>query len=130
MQQFSVEKCIFLLTESLIWNRVLKTCGCIFLMLEYISLFSYFISFRLWLFSMCMDNLFYVDLILYTSCRIGIAIKWKLNMGTQVTCSLMKLGWRNIDFKNFLKFLTYSYGFVLIQYAFRIFNFSFKVFLF
>lgn len=51
-------------------------------------------------------------------------------MGTQVTCSLMKLGWRNIDSKNFLKFLTYSYGFVLIQYAFRIFNFSFKVFLF
>lgn len=49
-------------------------------------------------------------------------------MGTQVTCSLMKLGWRNIDSKNFLKFLTYSYGFVLIQYAFRIFNFSFKVF--
>lgn len=75
MQQFSVEKCILFLTESLISNRVLKICGGISPMLECISLLVTLFHSDYDFFYVCMDNLFYVDLILYTSCRIGIAIK-------------------------------------------------------
>lgn len=44
-------------------------------MLECISLLVTLFHSDYDFFYVCMDNLFYVDLILYTSCRIGIAIK-------------------------------------------------------